>query len=217
MTASTGPVLLAVSVTALGLLGCFYADRSGRKVFEYVGKPAASLAFLGLAFHTAGDSSSATTWAFLAALMLSSVGDVVLMFRTNTAFLAGLSAFLLGHLGFVVAFLLRGVDPTWAGVTLPIVVLGAVPILRWLMPHVPGEMKAPVLAYIAVISSMVVLALGTHGHQPALGLVVAALMFFVSDIAVARQQFVVKDISNRLWGLPLYFGGQLFFAANVLS
>jgi len=64
---------------------------------------------------------------------------------------------------------------------------------------------------------MVICAVGTHGHAPAAGLVVAAMMFFVSDIAVARQQFVVKDNSNRYWGLPLYFGGQLVFAANVLA
>lgn len=217
MEAPTGPVVLAVLVTAAGLLGCFHADRSGNKLTEYLGKPAASLAFLLLAFHTAGDSRTATTLAFLAALALSLVGDVALMFRTNTAFLAGLTAFLLGHLGFVAAFLLRGVDPLWAAAALPVAVAVGVPILRWLLPHVPGEMRAPVLAYIGVISAMVVLAIGTHGHAPAPGLVVAAVMFFVSDIAVARQQFVVRTITNRFWGLPLYFGGQLVFAANVLA
>lgn len=217
MQATSGPVLLAVLVTVLGVSGCFYADRTGKKIFEFIGKPSASLAFLGLALYAAGGDSSATTYAFLAALGLSLVGDVALMFRTNTAFLAGLSAFLLGHLGFVVAFALRGIAWSWAGIALPVVVLGALPILRWLLPHVPGEMRGPVLAYIAVISSMVIGAIGTYGYHAAPGLVIAAVMFFVSDIAVARQQFVVKDISNRLWGLPLYFGGQLFFAANILS
>jgi uncharacterized membrane protein YhhN len=217
MEAQTGPLLLAVFVTVAGVCGCFFADRSGRKIFEYIGKPSASLAFLGLGLHTAGDGGSAATTAILVALALSLVGDVALMFRTNAAFLAGLSAFLLGHLGFVVAFVLRGISVPWALALLPIALLVAVPILRWLLPHVPGEMRAPVLAYIGVITAMVVCAVGTHGHAPAPGLVVAAMMFFVSDIAVARQQFVVRDIANRYWGLPLYFGGQLVFAANVLS
>jgi len=34
---------------------------------------------------------------------------------------------------------------------------------------------------------------------------------------VARQRFVAKSFSNKLWGLPLYFGAQLLLAASVAA
>jgi hypothetical protein len=40
-------------------------------------------------------------------------------------------------------------------------------------------------------------------------------MFYVSDLAVARQRFVAQSWTNKLWGLPLYFGAQLVLAATV--
>ena len=39
-----------------------------------------------------------------------------------------------------------------------------------------------------------------------------AALFIVSDVAVARQTFVQAAFANRLWGLPLYYGGQLLLA-----
>jgi uncharacterized membrane protein YhhN len=75
-------------------------------------------------------------------------------------------------------------------------------------------MRAPVVAYLVVISAMVALAAGSA----ALGrprLLVGAVAFFVSDLSVARDRFVVPGFANRLWGLPLYYGAQLVFAASV--
>ena len=37
-------------------------------------------------------------------------------------------------------------------------------------------------------------------------------MFVVSDLAVARDNFVTPGFTNRLSGLPLYYGGQLLLA-----
>ncbi len=216
MDSVLSPFAIACVVTTLGIAGCFLADRSSLKVAEWVGKPAASLAFVWLGVHTANGSEAPAVRAFLAALFLSLVGDLALMRKTNAAFLGGLGAFLLGHVAFVVAFILRGISLPFAIGMVPLVMLVAVPVSRWLLPHVDGPMRAPVIAYMTVISAMVVCAVGTYGHAPAPSIVVAALMFFVSDLAVARQQFVVKNVSNRLWGLPLYFGAQLIFAASVL-
>ena len=42
--------------------------------------------------------------------------------------------------------------------------------------------------------------------------VVGALGFFLSDLAVARERFVAKGFTNKLWGLPLYYGAQLLLA-----
>ncbi len=224
MDGSLAPFALATLATILGVGAMFVADRTGKRAFEFVGKPVASLAFLALGIHVASSEAllvsgpgSPVTTAFVAALALSLVGDMCLMFKTDASFLAGLGAFLLGHVGFLVAFVLRGVSLGHvAAMAIPCIALGAV-VWRWLAPHVPKPMVVPVLAYMSVISGMVACAIGTHGFRPAPYLVLAAVSFFVSDLAVARQKFVNPSHTNRYWGLPLYFGAQLLFAAHLLD
>jgi uncharacterized membrane protein YhhN len=76
-------------------------------------------------------------------------------------------------------------------------------------------MKIPVIAYVVVITTMLALAIGfVSGGGPRLALIGAGL-FYLSDLSVARDRFVVETFLNRLWGHPLYFIGQLFLAASV--
>ena len=42
-----------------------------------------------------------------------------------------------------------------------------------------------------------------------------AVAFFLSDLAVARDRFVAKGWVNRVWGLPLYYFGQVLLATSV--
>jgi uncharacterized membrane protein YhhN len=224
MDGTLAPFALACVATLLGVGAMLVADHTGTRAFEFVGKPIASLAFLALGIHVASSEAilvngpgSPVTTAFVAALALSLVGDMCLMFKTDASFLAGLGAFLLGHVAFLVAFVLRGVSLTHIGfMVVPCLAFGAA-VWRWLGPHVPKAMVVPVLAYMSVISGMVACAIGTHGHRPAPYLVLAAFAFFVSDLAVARQKFVNPSHTNRYWGLPLYFGAQLLFAAHLLD
>ena len=92
----------------------------------------------------------------------------------------------------------------------------AIIVLRWLWPHLPHNLRPPVVAYVIAISLMVVLASGTiaaTGWQ----LVVGAVVFAASDIFVARERFVSSSVANRLWGLPLYYAAQLIFALSTNS
>ena len=119
---------------------------------------------------------------------------------------------------FAVAFVVRDVSWVWAGVALaPLAIIG-LRVLRWLRPRVPGRLWIPVIAYVAVITSMVALALGTLAARPdrqGIVLAGAATAFWLSDVAVARDRFVAPGWQNRLWGLPLYYGAQLLFAATL--
>ena len=42
-----------------------------------------------------------------------------------------------------------------------------------------------------------------------------AVLFFLSDLGVARDRFVSPGVWNRAVGLPLYYGAQLLLAASV--
>jgi len=204
---------VALCVTAL--VAVLIAEHRGTTAGVRAAKPLASTGFL-IAAVGSGALDSAYGRAIFAALILSWLGDVFLMFRDSQGlFKAGIFAFLLGHLGFVAAFAIGGIDPLWSlGALLP-VGLVAFLVLRWLRPHVGEEMKGAVHAYIAVISCMVAAAVGTPAAgQPVLRLV-GACGFFCSDLAVARERFVVSSFTNRLWGLPLYYAAQLTFALTV--
>lgn len=156
----------------------------------------------------------------LAGLILCVAGDVLLALPGQRAFRLGLVAFLLGHFGYVLAFV-RISEPRglafWIGVLVVLIVSAFV--FRWLEPFL-GRMKGAVLAYVAVISLMVIAALavaGNPGLRPAgRALILAgALLFYVSDLFVARNRFVGPSFTNRLCGLPLYYTGQFLLAFSV--
>jgi len=207
-------VLPWLLLTAVALTGLLAAERRGSRWGIYVCKPLASLGFLGAAM-AAGAAGSLYGRAVLAALVLSWIGDVLLMSARSAVFLAGLGAFLLAHVAFGVAFCLRGEAWPWSAGALALLILPAAIVSRWLRPHLPAEMRVPVHAYIAVITAMLALAVGTAAAgSPAL-ILVGALAFYLSDLSVANDRFVRPGFLNRLWGLPLYYAAQLCLAASV--
>lgn len=208
----TTPILFTLVCLAALLVAERFESRTGR----WIAKPLASAGFIATAL-AAGASDSRYGATVLAALVLGMLGDVLLIPAASAAFLAGLASFLLGHLAFALAFVVRGVEvPLVLGAS----ALAAVPaalVWRWLSPHVPAKMRMPVLAYVGVISVMVATAIGTLGSTGGARIVLGAVMFFVSDLAVARQRFVERTFWNKAWGLPLYYGGQLVLATSVAA
>ncbi len=209
------PLLLAlVSVPALVLsdyrAGTIAATPRGRLVF----KPLAALAFLWLALSLGALDSLYGRWLF-AGLVACAIGDLCLMFEREAAFLAGLVAFAAGHLLYAVAFW----QLPWH--TLPLIVALApclilsVLTLRWLSPHLPQSMRLPVFVYIAIISVMLLCAAAVWALPYTWLAFAGALGFALSDLAVARRQFVSPGPASALWGTPLYFAAQLVLAMTV--
>lgn len=180
---------------------------------KWIAKPLASLSFVLTALL---QSALATPYGtvIVVALVLGLLGDVLLIPRSKKAFLLGIGAFLLGHLGFCVGFVVRGVDWRFVPAAAIVVVPLGVFVGRWLMPSVPDKLRGAVVAYITVISLMLVLAVGaaTKGATILFG---AALLFYLSDLSVAMDRFRQAGFGNRAWGLPAYFVAQLLFAWYV--
>jgi uncharacterized membrane protein YhhN len=208
--------VVGLVVTAVGLATMLVAERMGRRGMLFVAKPSASVGFLLVALGSGALESVYGAWVFTG-LVLSMFGDVLLMFRDTARFRAGLAVFLLGHVAYVVAFGVAGVAALWTGLAAVGVVMVAVPLLRWLMPHVNREMRAPVLAYVTVISVMLALAVGTRGAGQTALIAGGAVLFYLSDLFVARERFVTSAFVNRLLGLPLYYGGQVLLALSVAT
>jgi uncharacterized membrane protein YhhN len=88
-------------------------------------------------------------------------------------------------------------------------------VLTWLNPHVPADLAMPVRLYTAVISLMVITAIGARGAGASRLIVAGALMFFISDLSVAMMRIVQTELPTFVWGLPLYYAGQLCFALGA--
>ena len=225
--------MLALAVTALcafAVARMVIAERAGDVNGRWRWKPVASAAFIavpllgGALGASAADSVVARL--VVAGLCLGALGDLALLVEDRRGFLGGLVAFLLGHLCYVAAFARVTPIGAWFGGAMMIVVAAAaiavVVILRWLWPKL-GELRIPVIVYIAVISAMAIggLAASLRGGGPLDGtarglLTVGAVAFYLSDLAVARETFQGRDPWNRIIGLPVYYGAQLLFAWAVV-
>ncbi len=203
-----------LAVTTLATAGLLLAEARGSQRGKWATKPVAALGFL-LAALGAGALTSEYGRVVFGGLLLSMLGDLLLIPKSRRTFLAGLVAFLLGHVAFAAAFALRGQALGRALPTLAVVAVAGALVWRWLSPHIEGPMRAPVAAYFIVISAMVATAAGASHHPGGLVGLVGALMFYGSDLSVARDRFVAHGFSNRAWGLPLYFAAQLVIAAST--
>lgn len=205
------PVLLLslLSVSAL-VASDFHHFQGGRFIF----KPLAAAAFIWLALLLGALDTHYGHWLLLG-LLLCAAGDILLMFEAEAAFLAGLAAFLCGHLLYAIAFTQLPLNTVAIAIScLPALALIAL-VLGWLKPHLQGPMRVAVPAYIIVIAVMLVFAGGTWGQAGSLLILCGAWGFAFSDLAVARRQFISADRINGLWGTPLYFGSQMLLAASV--
>ncbi|MCE9580274.1 MAG: lysoplasmalogenase [Deltaproteobacteria bacterium] len=223
---STLALVVAIAGTAITVLAMpplLLAECAARADLRRKIKPIASLGFLIAAVAMApwrGGFGEAPTWLAIG-LVLGAVGDVALMYDGERAFLAGLGAFLLGHAAYVLGFAAELPFAHWldgSPVPLVAVAIAGVGALAWLWRGL-GSMKIPVIAYVLVISAMVVGAFAVLGASPGIRgpkvAVAAALLFYASDLSVARDRFIDHAFINRAWGLPAYYAGQLLFAWSM--
>lgn len=207
-------MLLSAVITIAALAVVLWAEARTHATLIRIAKPIASTGFI-LAALSMDAMDSTYGKAVLTALVLSWIGDVCLLSRRQGWFLAGLGAFLLGHVAFGAAFWVHGTAPAWFLGAAMVLLAPALVVRHWLMPHVPGGMRKPVDAYITVITVMVALAVAATAAGGTVWIAIGAIAFYLSDLSVARDRFVRREYSNRLWGLPLYYVAQLILAGTI--
>lgn len=195
-----------------------------------VWKPLSSLLVIlaaGLSFTLRGPRDPVYTLMIIAGLLFSFAGDVLLIFPSSKAFLAGLVAFLCAHLVYTAAFVHLQVTREMgsnkaaellAAVVLALIATGIYSVLR---PNL-GKMRLPVILYMLVISVMVHRALAVafvYSGQPALPILIVcgALLFYLSDAILAIDRFRLNGAMphGHLWNLSTYYAGQLLLALSV--
>jgi len=155
-------------------------------------------------------------------LFLSWFGDIALMLdRDNPLyFIAGLSCFLLAHLGYTAGFvgnIRQSAKPfNWGKAAGVAVVFGVFTgVFFFQMKDGLAEMYVPVLAYTLVITAMGIAAALRHGHTHSTDfnlIVVGAVLFILSDCVIAWNKFVVDFPHDQVLNMSLYLSGQFLLA-----
>jgi uncharacterized membrane protein YhhN len=208
MTGAAWAFLVAAMLFAVGN---WVAVARGSAAGVYVCKPATLALLVAVALTLDPIHADVRAW-FVAALVLSLLGDVFLMLPRD-AFVAGLGAFLLAHVAYAVGLDLHS-DGLWLA-AVPVVVAAAIlgrRLLGGITASGAAGLAGPVVAYVVVITVMVASALASGNVVAAAG----ALLFMTSDALIGEQRFV----HPRAWApvaiMVTYHAGQTLLVLSLL-
>ncbi len=154
--------------------------------------PALSLSMMGLPLLA------------LVGLWACALGDFLLSRPGETTLKAGIGAFALGHVFYVLAFLvvwpIGAPDALFWVVGVALLLLG-LSTERWLSPHT-GELRAVVRGYVVLILLMGITAALPGG--PRVWVLAGALSFVASDLILSTQLFLGREsrtAAHAIWAL----------------
>ena len=207
--------MMLMTVLAIAAAAAFIlVHEKGMESLKLPFKTAASLCFtvLGVVCLTKSDASVYGVLVVIA-LAFGCIGDIFLQIPKggDKCFIAGLIAFLLGHLLYIAAFFAE-TGLVWVQPVVTILLLSAVYALLKLLKADFGSKKRLVCAYAVVIAVM----MGCAFSVSALACVAAAL-FVVSDLVLALILFAGKTRKGMaLLNLVTYYSAQIMLALSVL-
>lgn len=205
---------LWVSAFLVVALADWYAVAAGRRAAERVLKPLALVLLIAVAVSF-GAIEDGVGVAVLIALGCGLLGDVLLLRTDQTSFMAGLAAFLVGHLAYALAIVTAGLTPS---VLVPgLIALALVVVGRRIVAgaHRAGgsALAVAVTAYIVVIGAMTALAAMSPWSEVFAG----AVLFLVSDAILGWTRFVTPLRWGRTATMVTYHLGQLVLVVGLLG
>ena len=204
-------VAAAAAAIAGGLAGA-HDPASPWRWLHWACKPLATILILAVAWRSRWPVSRRYRRWILAGIACSLVGDVLLMLPQDR-FVAGLLAFLLGHLCFLTGFLGDSRFAARPGLLLLTLAYGALNL--WLLWDAIGApLRLPVIVYVAVLAGMGgqalvrarVFARRDDAQRRSAALAAAgALAFMLSDTLLAWNRFHAPMPLASLWVLSTYY------------
>ena len=224
----TRDLKLNVAAYVLATVGCVAAILSGQHMLEYVCKPLMMVILSSWFFFNSRRYGDRFTLLIQVGLFFSLIGDIALMFQhmDEFFFLIGLSAFLIAHLCYCIAFIhniseVGGDDGLAVGFGIAAgIVLFAV-IFAWqLVPRLDEGLSIPVISYVAIISAMAILAgfRWMRTFPRSFWMVMAgALFFMLSDSLLATNRFIRTLDWSPAVIIVTYAIAQFLIAAGALQ
>ncbi len=210
--------ILIIILGILLLVGVLYCEKKKDRIPLLIAKSVLSLLFVITALL---QPHPVLTYYhhLLIGLIFCLVGDVCLALPQRKAFMAGLVAFLVGHVFYIFSFLSLTSTFDWKSTGVFIIFGVSALVFFYLRPYL-RSMLIPVLIYILVITVMVSGAWTVFGKSslPTWGrtlILLGSFCFYFSDLFVARNRFIKEEYRNRLLGLPLYYVGQFMLAFSI--
>lgn len=149
-----------------------------------------------------------------AALLLSSIGDILLTLPVVDQLVLGLGAFLFAHLIYIRLFTLK-IRLTQAKVCLCLLLLCCSASFLWFMlPHL-GPLKSAVMVYVMVISLMGMSAIVGEAHTRLT--VLGALLFMGSDAMIALNHFLYPQLNFTLPIMLAYYTAQFLIVSGTVG
>jgi uncharacterized membrane protein YhhN len=212
--------LLALLLAALNWI----AVGRGWRTVEVITKPGVMLVLLVWLGSTAGFAPP-PLW-FALGVLFSLAADVILLLPPARWFVPGVVLFLIAHLCYIIGFLYTPppLNPASLAVAL-LVALPAVQVYRRISASLQAQrqtgLRLPLLAYILVISLMLLLALLTLVGESwltlaALAASAGALLFVSSDALLAWGRFVSPLKNGPVLVMASYHLGQFLLALAVI-
>lgn len=196
-----------------------------RTRLEYLAKPAVMI-ILFLWLWTSVGLDGVSLW-FGLGILLSLTGDILLMISLDRLFMAGLVAFLLAHLAYLIGFNIPIPEISAWGFVLAIIVgLGGVRVMRRIVAPLAekgqARMRTPIIIYGVVISLMLLSAMMkmtdiAWNVNAAVLVGIGAFLFYVSDIILAWHKFVSPIQNGRIYNIGAYHLGQITLIAGVIA
>lgn len=192
---------------------------------EYLAKPGVMI-LLFLWLWISSGLNGAPLW-FGIGILLSLTGDILLMISLDRLFLAGLAAFLLAHIAYLVGFNIPTPEMSAWGLIMAVVIgLGSARITRLIVTSLiskgQARMRLPIIVYSTVISFMLLAAMmklvdAAWNSNAAILVSLGAFLFYLSDITLAWHKFVAPIQNGRIYNIGAYHLGQIALIAGVIA
>lgn len=210
--------LLAAAGEAVAVL------RNNQKL-EYFAKPAVMVCLLIWLYSSTGLQGTAL-W-FGLGLLLSLVGDVVLVQPSDRMFILGLIAFLLTHIFYLIGFKAELLNLTaWSFLLAFFIFINGFRLLRRIVATMRLKRETwlvnPVIVYSLLISLMLYAAMSTifdpeWKTSASFFVSVGAFLFYISDLILAWNKFVSPVRNAPILNVVTYYLGQIGLIAGVIS
>ena len=191
------------------------AEYRGPRYHVYLFKPLTMVFILLMAVQARQPGASLYKVAIIAGLVCSLAGDIFLMLPSDR-FIPGLVSFLMAHLFYITAFT-SGTGFGFSVWSLTPCLIYGIFMFSILLPYL-GKMKVPVLVYMVVILLMARQAWerwSQTGQSEALLAFLGAVLFLISDSALAVNRFRGRYQSAQALILSTYFAAQWLIARSV--
>ncbi|ALN57484.1 YhhN-like protein [Lysobacter enzymogenes] len=201
---------------ALAIVGAY---AGGAAIWlHYAFKPSTTLLIAAMVWRLGAGAGADAGYrrAIFAGLLLSTAGDVFLMLPGDW-FVFGLASFLCAHVAYL-AGLCRRARPFAAAWPFLAYAILAGAVLAVLWPHLPGELRIPVVVYVAVLAAMAAQAAAVWRRRADAAGVAAAIggaCFVFSDATLAIDRFAAPFAAAQALVLASYWAAQWWIGRSA--